>query len=452
MKLYPPDSELILYETGFGADDPFDRLGTSKSLSNLVERIEDPLVIALNGGWGSGKTWFLKRWIAAHGLENDGRATTVYFDAFAHDFMDDPLIALTGVIGDRLPKKAEMKIWKRVKAAAAKLAKPTGRIGLAVATGGVTELAGPLIDAAAEAASREIETAAEAFWAREDGRRAAMEQLRAALVDLTMVKNGEGADPIPLVVVVDELDRCRPDYALALLEVVKHFFSVPNVHFLLGVNLEALAHSVRARYGSGIDAERYLRRFVSLSVQLPDEVGDHDAKPLALSYFAQTAPQMGIVRDAVDKFGSHLEMVAQTSQLTMRDVNQLLSQLALIDPEVFTKYFWGYKEIVMSMILFRFTSSGLANKALSNNLSLHEVHDFYGIKPQMLEREDNDYNHRAYLISGLWEYIISGGTGPVNDQKEFAKAFSQFGDGNPRKVLRVVNGVISKFAFPPVEG
>lgn len=452
MKLYPPDSELILYETGFGADDPFDRLGTSKSLSNLVERIEDPLVIALDGGWGSGKTWFLKRWIAAHGLENDGRATTVYFDAFAHDFMDDPLIALTGVIGDRLPKKAETKIWKRVKAAAAKLAKPTGRIGLAVATGGVTELAGPLIDAAAEAASREIETAAEAFWAREDGRRAAMEQLRAALVDLTMVKNGEGADPIPLVVVVDELDRCRPDYALALLEVVKHFFSVPNVHFLLGVNLEALAHSVRARYGSGIDAERYLRRFVSLSVQLPDEVGDHDAKPLALSYFAQTAPQMGIVRDAVDKFSSHLEMVAKTNQLTMRDVNQLLSQLALIDPEVFTRYFWGYKEIVMSMILFRFTSSGLANKALSNNLSLHEVHDFYGIEPQMLEREDNDYNHRAYLISGLWEYLISGGTGPEKDQKEFAKAFSQFGDGNPRKVLRVVNGIISKFAFPPVEG
>lgn len=104
---------------------------------------------------------------------------------------------------------------------------------MAVASGGVTEVAGPLIDAAAEAASKEIETAAEAFWAREDGRRAAMEQLRTALIDLTMVETDGGAGPIPLVVVVDELDRCRPDYALALLEVVKHFFSVPNVHFVL---------------------------------------------------------------------------------------------------------------------------------------------------------------------------------------------------------------------------
>ncbi|WP_378946264.1 P-loop NTPase fold protein [Paracoccus sp. R86501] len=452
MKLYPPDAELILYETGFGADDPFDRLGTSKSLSNLVERIEDPLVIALDGGWGSGKTWFLKRWIAAHRLENDGRATTVYFDAFAHDFMDDPLIALTGVIGDQLPKKAEAKIWKRVKAAAAKLAKPAGRIGLAVASGGVTEVAGPLIDAAAEAASKEIQTAAEAFWAREDGRRAAMEQLRAALIDLTMIEIDGSAGPVPLVVVVDELDRCRPDYALALLEVVKHFFSVPNVHFVLGVNLEALAHSVRARYGSGIDAERYLRRFVSLSVHLPDEIGEYNAKPLALSYFTQMAPQMGIERNAVDKFSTHLEMVAKTNQLTMRDVNQLLSQLALIDPEVFTKYYWGYREIVISMILFRFTSSGLANKALSDTLSLKEVHDFYDIEPKMLEREDGGYNHQAYLISGLWEHIISRGTGPEKDQKEFARAFSQFGDGNPRKVLRVANGVISKFAFPSAEG
>lgn len=452
MKLYPPDLELTLYEIGFGTDDPFDRLGTSKSLSNLVERIEDPLVIALDGGWGSGKTWFLKRWIAAHRLENHGRATTVYFDAFSHDFMDDPLIALTGAIGDRLPKKAETKIWRRVKAAAAKLARPTGRIGLAVATGGVTAVAGPLIDAAAEAASKEIETAAEEFWAREDGRRAAMDQLRAALIDLTMAET-DGADTIPLVVVVDELDRCRPDYALALLEVVKHFFSVPNVHFVLGVNLEALAHSVRARYGSGIDAERYLRRFVSLSVLLPDEIGDdYDAKPLALSYFTQTAPQMGIERDAADKFSSHLEMVAKTCQLTMRDVNQLLSQLALVDPEVFTKYYWGYKEIVMSMILFRFTSSGLASKALSDTLSLNEVHEFYGIEPQMLEGEDDAYNHQAYMISGLWEYIISKGIGPAKDQKEFARAFSQFGDGNPRKVLRVANGVISKFTFSPAEG
>lgn len=352
MKLVPPDPEITLYETGFGADDQFNRIGTSKSLSDLVERIEDPLVIALDGGWGSGKTWFLKRWVGAHKLENDGRATTVYFDAFAHDFMDDPLIALTGVIGDCLPKKAERRVWNKVRMAAAKLARPVVRIGLAVATGGVSEIATPVVDAAVEAASKEVEAAAEAFWAREDGKRAAMQQLRDALVDLTMTGVEEGEDPVPLVVVVDELDRCRPDYALALLEVIKHFFSVPNVHFVLGVNLEALGHSVRARYGAGIDAERYLRRFISISVHLPDQVDDHQPTLLARIYFEKMAAIMGIQPKIIEIFGHHLEIFNIKRNLNMRDINEILSRLALIDPEIFTKYPMGWGEIYLQCCCF----------------------------------------------------------------------------------------------------
>lgn len=55
MKLFPPDPEIVLYETGFGTEDAFNRIGTGKSLSDLVERIEDPLVIALDGGWAAAR-------------------------------------------------------------------------------------------------------------------------------------------------------------------------------------------------------------------------------------------------------------------------------------------------------------------------------------------------------------------------------------------------------------
>ena len=54
MKLFPPDPPIELYKTGF-VDDRFDRASTGKALSELVERVEDPLVIALDGDWGSGK-------------------------------------------------------------------------------------------------------------------------------------------------------------------------------------------------------------------------------------------------------------------------------------------------------------------------------------------------------------------------------------------------------------
>ncbi|WP_190238221.1 P-loop NTPase fold protein [Cereibacter johrii] len=85
MHLFPQEQEVELYQTGFGEEDQFNRQSSSKSLSELVERIEDPLVIALDGPWGTGKSYFLKRWVGAHKNENGGRATTVYFDAFAND-------------------------------------------------------------------------------------------------------------------------------------------------------------------------------------------------------------------------------------------------------------------------------------------------------------------------------------------------------------------------------
>ncbi len=83
MKLFPPQDTCTIYKTGFGTDDILGRAETGKRLSDLLERIEDPVVVALDGRWGSGKSHFLKRWVGAHTLENDGRATVVYFDAFA---------------------------------------------------------------------------------------------------------------------------------------------------------------------------------------------------------------------------------------------------------------------------------------------------------------------------------------------------------------------------------
>ena len=73
----------------------------------------------------------------------------------------------------------------------------------------------------------------------------------------------------PLVVIVDELDRCRPSYAVELLETAKHWFMVDNIVFVLAVNRSELAHSVRVLYGERFDADDYLRRFFDLDFRLP---------------------------------------------------------------------------------------------------------------------------------------------------------------------------------------
>lgn len=73
-----------------------------------------------------------------------------------------------------------------------------------------------------------------------------------------------------MIVIVDELDRCRPTYAVELLEIVKHLFNVPGIVFVLGVDRGQLASSAAKVFGTGVDADGYLRRFIDLECALPE--------------------------------------------------------------------------------------------------------------------------------------------------------------------------------------
>lgn len=72
-----------------------------------------------------------------------------------------------------------------------------------------------------------------------------------------------------LVVFVDELDRCRPSYAIKLLERIEHYFVNDQITFVFSVNLEQLQHTIKNFYGNDFDACRYLDRFFDLRISLP---------------------------------------------------------------------------------------------------------------------------------------------------------------------------------------
>jgi predicted KAP-like P-loop ATPase len=73
----------------------------------------------------------------------------------------------------------------------------------------------------------------------------------------------------PLVFFIDEMDRCRPDFAIALLERIKHLFNVNRVVFVLAVDRAQLNESVKALYGLNANPDGYLRRFIDLAYSLP---------------------------------------------------------------------------------------------------------------------------------------------------------------------------------------
>ena len=72
-----------------------------------------------------------------------------------------------------------------------------------------------------------------------------------------------------LVVFIDELDRCSPNFAIRLLERIKHYFFKVNITFVLSVNTHELQNTVKQYYGNEFDAFRYLDRFFDIRISLP---------------------------------------------------------------------------------------------------------------------------------------------------------------------------------------
>jgi hypothetical protein len=136
----------------------------------------------------------------------------------------------------------------------------------------------------------------------------------------------------PLVFVLDELDRCRPPFALALIENIKHFFSVPGVVFILVTNLQQLESAVGYAYGPRIDARSYLQKFYHLRVILParTNVQNRDVQSRYLHFlFSKIAPFADNQGPFIGSIQSQLEYLARVRLLSLREIERIVSYVTL---------------------------------------------------------------------------------------------------------------------------
>ena len=139
---------------------------------------------------------------------------------------------------------------------------------------------------------------------------------RQALEDLAAGLSGAG----PLMVMIDELDRCRPSYAVELLEAAKHLFAADQVVFVLAVNRTELQHAVKALYGNEFKADGYLRRFIDLDIHLPEPNLDNFVNELFVS--------MGLKDNYW--FEKLLKSFFRASSPPLRDIAQTVHRLGLV--------------------------------------------------------------------------------------------------------------------------
>ena len=89
---------------GEGDNNLLQRRKPGKALSRLMQSFEKRRVVALNGNWDTGKTWFLERWTKHH-RDRFADTTVVYFDAFENDYISDPLPALVTALEKEIANK-----------------------------------------------------------------------------------------------------------------------------------------------------------------------------------------------------------------------------------------------------------------------------------------------------------------------------------------------------------
>ena len=235
---------------------------------SLLQNISGGTSIALDAQWGAGKTFFVKQVkmvLDAYndhivGIEDSGKDTiksicgkhytlgniepfvSVYYDAWENDNDIDPMLSIIySIIAEANNDYSVKTDYDFVKIAS-----------------GIFELV----------VGRDVKYLIESLRGEHPLERIKKSKdIREEIIRFFKALLPEHGNK--LVVFIDELDRCRPSYAVQLLERIKHYFDCEELIFVFSVNIHELQYTIRHHYGEGFNASKYLDRFFDMTIVLP---------------------------------------------------------------------------------------------------------------------------------------------------------------------------------------
>lgn len=263
--------------------DLLDRQGQANALINFFKsfaetenkihpELKKGYIMAITASWGNGKTTFVKM---LQKLCEKEKIANMYFSVWESDFLQNPIAYIVHEFFE------EIKLIKKEKMISA-FEKRKLFEAVSFLTEASEESNFPVVKTLGKVTQKIVtqKNAITDYYVKvnkaknriKENLKKIANELR---INMKMKKEEEeGTENIeytPLVIFIDEIDRCRPNYVVDFLEAIKHIFNIPNVIFVLSLDKEQLEKSIKHMYGSDTDTKEYLHRFFEFEYVLNPE-------------------------------------------------------------------------------------------------------------------------------------------------------------------------------------
>ena len=365
----------------FDERDEFKRKSIAEKVILLLQADIDISPMVIDGSWGTGKTEFCHKLInLMHGNESHH---LIYIDAFKADHADEPLMTVLAEVIKVLPDNDSKQSFMNK-------ALPAVRYGFKVSAKAVVshvlkqdfvDVADDFDKAIQKTADKAIDATVESVLKDHIKADKNLKALQTALAEIAATK--------PIILFVDELDRCRPNFAVDMLETIKHTFDVEGVSFVLITNTQQLKASVNHCYGHAVDAQRYLDKFVKFTVALPETVdtNGHRESVAAIEHYKNLVRNNPLLKE-LKLFECPsirtIETLITVNSLSLREVETVVRHIEIYvtltrQGHLASNKIIGYKIMTLLAIAVYCIAPDVSKSILSRKLDANKFGQLMGI-------------------------------------------------------------------------
>ena len=269
--------------------DFFNTIPKAETILSFIESFSESLkenkLLALYGGWGSGKTSLIK--YLQEKLDGPN-FSTIYFETWKYEKDDNLALSLVDVIIDKVDKRHKQVIqnFKNISFSLMKnFAKSISFQIPGINIDANTLLSGLENDITAQNDSMSFHQKMKTF------------ETSYKEIEKKLLKD----DKEHIIVFIDDLDRCEPENILNLLTALKHFFSNgKRTIFFCGIDKKAVTEAVKHKYKDVVKSEEYLEKIFDINFNMPNIL---DIRKLLEYYFSDRSINIGLVQMYLNEIG-----------------------------------------------------------------------------------------------------------------------------------------------------